>query len=197
MDQFIKYVLEEMRVIGDAPVVFAGAVVVIAGAIWWAMSWRYSRIIRNRERTIALYKNRLDGASPDEAKAKIDSLEGQIWTLKDRVWPKLPPAAVADLENSLKTKDPPKQISILPQDIDSIFLARDLVDAFTRIGWAAKQDISMNGVPDGLSVWPDNELGRAVRDALDKATGAQVAIREDKYARENGNIAIGIGYKTD
>jgi hypothetical protein len=197
MDQFINYVLDEMRVIGDAPVVFAGAVAVIAGAIWWAMSWRYSRIIRNRERTIALYKNRLDGASPDEAKAKIDSLEGQIWTLKDRVWPKLPPAAVADLENSLKTKDPPKQISILPQDIDSIFLARDLVDAFTRIGWAAKQDISMNGVPDGLSVWPDNELGRAVRDALDKATGAQVAIREDKYARENGNIAIGIGYKMD
>jgi hypothetical protein len=197
VDQFIKYVLDEMRVIGDAPVVFAGAVMVIAGAIWWAMSWRYSRIIRNRERTIALYKNRLGGASPDEAKAKIDSLEGQIWTLKDRVWPKLPPAAVADLENSLKTMDPPKQISILPQDIDSIFLARDLVDAFTRIGWAAKQDISTNGVPDGLSVWPDNELGRAVRDALDKATGTQVAIREDKYARENGNIAIGIGYKMD
>jgi hypothetical protein len=197
MDQVIKYVLDEMRVIGDAPVVFAGALLVIAGAIWWAMSWRYSRIIRNRERTIALYRNRLDGASPDEAKAKIDSLEGQIWTLKDRVWPKLPPAAVADLENSLTTQDPPKQISILPQDIDSIFLARDLVDAFTRIGWTAKQDISMNGVPDGLSVWPDNELGRAVRDALDKATGAQVAIREDKYARENGNIAIGIGYKMD
>jgi hypothetical protein len=197
MDQFIKYVLDEMRVIGDAPVVFAGALVVIAAAIWWAMSWRYSRIISNRERTIALYKNRLGGASADEAKAKIDSLEGQIWTLKDRVWPKLPPAAVADLENSLKTMDPPKQISILPQDIDSIFLARDLVDAFTRIGWAAKQDTSMNGIPDGLSVWPDNELGRAVRDALDKATGAQVAIREDKYAREQGNIAIGIGYKVD
>jgi hypothetical protein len=197
MDQLIKYVLNEMRVIGDAPAVFAGAIVVIAAAIWWAMSWRYSGIIKNRERTIALYKNRLDGASPDEAKAKVDSLEGQIWTLKDRVWPKLSPAAVADLENALKTKDPPQQIAIVPQDIDSIFLARDLVDAFTRIGWAAKQDTSMNGVPDGLSVWPDNELGHAVRDALDKATGVPVAIREDKYAREHGNLAIGIGYKVD
>jgi hypothetical protein len=53
----------------------------------------------------------------------------------------------------------------------------------------------VNGIPDGLSVWPDNELGRAVRDALDKATGGPVTIREDKYAREHGNIAIGIGYK--
>lgn len=197
MEQFIKYVLDEIRVIGDAPVVFGGAMLVIALAIWWILSWRYSGIIKNRERTIALYKNRLGGASPDEAKAKIDSLEGQIWTLKDRIWPKLPPAAVADLENSLKTIEPPKQISIVPQDIDSVFLARDLVDAFTRIGWVAKQDTSMNGIPDGLSVWPDSELGRVVRDALDKATGAQVTIREDKYARENGNIAIGIGYKVD
>lgn len=197
MEQFIKYVLDEIRVIGDAPAVFGGAMLVIALAIWWILSWRYSGIIKNRERTIALYKNRLGGASPDEAKAKIDSLEGQIWTLKDRIWPKLPPAAVADLENSLKTIEPPKQISIVPQDIDSAFLARDLVDAFTRIGWAAKQDTSMNGIPDGLSVWPDSELGRVVRDALDKATGAQVTIREDRYARENGNIAIGIGYKVD
>jgi hypothetical protein len=195
MDQLIKYVLDQVRVIGDAPVVFGAAVLVIAAAIWSILSWRYSGIIKNRERTIALYKNRLDGASPDEAKAKIDSLEGQIWTLKDRVWPKLPPAAVADLENSLKTREPPKEISIVPQDIDSVFLARDLVDAFTRIGWAAKQDNSTNGIPDGLSVWPDSELGRAVRDALDKATGAQVTVREDKYARENGSIAIGIGYK--
>jgi hypothetical protein len=89
----------------------------------------------------------------------------------------------------------PQQIAILPQDIDSVFLARDLVDAFTRIGWPAKQDSSVNGIPDGLSVWPDSELGRAVRDALDKATGGPVTIREDKYAREHGNIAIGIGYK--
>jgi len=197
MDQFTKYVLDEIGVIGDAPVVFGAAILVVAAAVWSILSWRYSGIIKNRERTIALYKNRLDGASPDEAKAKLDSLEGQIWTLKDRVWPKLPPAAVADLENSLKTKEPPRQISIVPQDIDSIFLARDLVDAFTRIGWVAKQDTSVNGIPDGLSVWPDSELGRAVRDALDKATGAQVSIREDNHARENGNIAFGIGYKVD
>src|SRR6476620_7116907 len=128
MDQIIKYVLDELRVLGDAPVVFAGAILIISGAIWWALSWRYSGIIKNRERTIALYKDRLSGASPDEAKAKLDSLEGQIWTLKDRVWPKLPPTAVADLENALKMIEAPQQIAILPQDIDSIFLARDLVD---------------------------------------------------------------------
>jgi len=195
MDQITNYVLGEMRVLGNAPVLFAVTILIIAAAIWWALSWRYSGIIRNRERTIALYRNRLGGASPDEAKARIDSLEGQILTLKDRVWPKLPPTAVADLETSLKTREPPQQIAIVPQDIDSIFLARDLVDAFTRIGWPAKQDSSINGIPDGLSVWPDNELGRAVRDALDKATGGPVTIREDKYAREHGNIAIGIGYK--
>jgi len=196
MDQLIKYILDETRVIGDAPAVFAGTILVIAAIIWWAMSWRYSGIIKNRERTIALYKNRLGGASPDEAKAKMDSLEGQIWTLKDRVWPKLNPASVVDLENALKTKARPEEVTILPQDIDSMFLARDLVDAFTRIGWAAKQETNTNGIPEGLSVWPDNELGLVVREALDKATGVRVTIRDDKHVREHGNIVIGIGYKT-
>src|SRR5215470_13487359 len=115
MDQIVKYILDEMAVIGNAPVIFAGTILVIAGAMWWIMSWRYSGIIRSRERIIALYKNRLDGASPDEAKGKIDSLEGQIWTLKDRVWPKLAPAAVAALETSLKTQEAPQQIAIVPQ----------------------------------------------------------------------------------
>ena len=67
MDQLVKYVLDEMRVIGDAPVVFVAAILVVAAAVWWAMNLRYSRIVKNMERTIALYRNRLDGASPDEA----------------------------------------------------------------------------------------------------------------------------------
>ena len=204
MDQIINYLLGEMRAIGNAPVVFAAAILVTGGVVWGALRRRYSGMIKkrdeiifNKEALIAHYKERLNGASPDQAKAKMDSLEGQVISLKDREWPKLTPTAVTDLENSLKAIGPPREISILPQDRDSTFLARDLVDAFTRIGWTAKRGTAMNGVPDGLSVWADNDLGSAIRDALAKATGAPVALREYKFSKEHGRIAIGVGYRMD
>ena len=52
-------------------------------------------MIEYRNRIIALYKARLNGATPDEARAKMDSLEGQVLSLKNREWPKLAPAAVS------------------------------------------------------------------------------------------------------
>ena len=74
-------------------------------------------------------------------------------SLKNREWPKLTPAAVTDFESVLASQGS-HVVSVLPQDRDLVFLARDLVDAFKRIGWKAKRDMSMNDVPDGLSVWP-------------------------------------------
>ncbi|MGM5020219.1 hypothetical protein [Tardiphaga sp. 367_B4_N1_1] len=62
------------------------------GAIWWLMDWRYGGIltgrdgiISNKDSEIALlkgqrddYKDKLSGATPDQAKARIDALEGRL-----------------------------------------------------------------------------------------------------------------------
>ena len=111
----------------------------LGAIIWAALRWRYSEIIEHRNRIIALYKARLNGATPDQAKAKMDSLEGQVVSLKNREWPKLAPAAVTDFENVLASQGS-HVVSVLPQDRDLVFLARDLVDAFKRIGWKAKRE---------------------------------------------------------
>ena len=128
-EQFIQqYVLGEVRLISEAPFVFGAAVLLLGAIIWAALRWRYSSIIDHRDRTIALYKARLDGATPDQAKGKMDSLEGQVVSLKNREWSKLAPAAVTDFENVLASQGS-HVVSVLPQDRDSVFLARDLVDA--------------------------------------------------------------------
>ncbi|MGB6315633.1 MAG: hypothetical protein WBG13_24215 [Pseudolabrys sp.] len=195
-EQFIQYVLGELRLISEAPFVFGAAVLLLGAIIWAALRWRYSSIIDHRDRTIALYKARLDGASPDQAKAKMDSLEGQVVSLKNREWPKLAPAAVTDFENVLASQGS-HVVSVLPQDRDSVFLARDLVDAFTRIGWEAKRDASLNEIPDGLSVWPEDDVARAISNALTMATGVMVTLRKDQHLKDQGVYAIGIGYKLD
>jgi hypothetical protein len=189
-EQFIQqYVLGEVRLISEAPFVFGAAVLLLGAIIWAALRWRYSSIIDHRDRTIALYKARLDGATPDQAKAKMDSL-------KNREWPKLAPAAVTDFENVLASQGS-HVVSVLPQDRDSVFLARDLVDAFTRIGWEAKRDASLNEIPDGLSVWPEDDVARAISNALTMATGVMVTLRKDQHLKDQGVYAIGIGYKLD
>jgi hypothetical protein len=81
-EQFVQYVLGEVRLIAEAPLVFGAAVLFLGAIIGAALKWRYSGIIKYRNRIIALYKARLNGATPDRAKAKIDSLEGQVVSLK-------------------------------------------------------------------------------------------------------------------
>ena len=195
-EQFVQNVLGEFRLIAQAPLVFAAAVLFLGAIIWAALRWRYARIIEHRNRIIALYKARLDGATPDQAKAKMDSLEGQVVSLKNREWPKLTPAAVTDFESVLASQGS-HVVSVLPQDKDSVFLARDLVDAFRRIGWNAKRETGMNDIPDGLSVWPEDDVARAICNALTMATGELVTLRNDQHLKDQGTYAIGIGYKLD
>lgn len=195
-EQFVQYILSELHLIVEAPLVFGAAVLLLGAIIWAALRWRYSRGIERRNHIIALYKARLNGATPDQAKAKIDSLEGQVVSLKNREWPKLTPAAVTDFESVLASQGS-HVVSILPTDRDSVFFARDLVDAFKRIGWEAKREVSMNDIPDGLSVWPKDEVARAICNALMMATGALVTVREDPHLKDKGTYAIGIGHKLD
>ena len=195
-EQFVQYILGELHLIAEAPLVFGAAVLFLGAIIWAALRWRYSRGIERRNHIIALYKARLNGATPDQAKAKIDNLEGQVVSLKNREWPKLTPAVVTDFESVLASQGS-HVVSILPTDRDSVFFARDLVDAFKRIGWKAKRDMSMNDVPDGLSVWPKDDVARTICNALMMATGALVTVREDQHLKDQGTYAIGIGYKLD
>ena len=112
-----------LRLIAQAPLVFGAAVLFLGAIIWAALRWRYSSIIEYRNRIIALYKARLNGATPDQAKAKIDSLEGQVASLKNREWPKLTPAAVTDFETVLASQGS-HVVSVLPRtEIWSFWLA--------------------------------------------------------------------------
>ena len=122
-EQFVQYVLGEVRLIAEAPLVFGAAVFFLGAIIWAVLRWRYSAMIEHRNRIIALYKARLNGATPDQAKAKIDSLEGQVFSLKNREWPKLTPAAVTDFERILASQGS-HVVSVLPRtEIRSFLLA--------------------------------------------------------------------------
>ncbi len=70
----------------------------IFGVVWWLMDWRYGSIITGRDGIIANkeseitllkgqrddYKEKLSGGTPDQAKARIDSLEARLARVEHR-----------------------------------------------------------------------------------------------------------------
>jgi hypothetical protein len=67
----------------------------IVAAAWLLMNFSYSTILANKnsqielqDRQIAEYKSKLGGATPDQAKARIDDLEKRLTQLAIRVEPR-------------------------------------------------------------------------------------------------------------
>jgi hypothetical protein len=88
IDEFVRYAAIEWAVVTGAPVAFSLAVILAAAAIWWAISWAYKARLANakseislRDAQIADYKEKLHGASPAEAKARMAALEAQLAAL--------------------------------------------------------------------------------------------------------------------
>jgi hypothetical protein len=94
-EAIVKYLVGEARVIKGAPVSFVACTLVAGFIIWFALDWKYSSLISNRDSVItnkdsqiALvtgerdnYREKLNGASPDQAKARIDALEAKVASL--------------------------------------------------------------------------------------------------------------------
>ena len=75
----------QLALIAKAPVVAAGTVVLITGAIWTIYAFAYKSRIEVKDSEIAflethidLYKDKLSRASPEEARRRIDALEDAV-----------------------------------------------------------------------------------------------------------------------
>jgi hypothetical protein len=73
------------------PAPFVVALLIAAGLIWLILDWRYRAIMANRDSEISLikgqrddYKEKLGGATPDQAKARVDALEMRLAMIEPR-----------------------------------------------------------------------------------------------------------------
>jgi hypothetical protein len=170
MDQIIKYVVGEIRVIAGAPATFVTALLVLAVAIWWAMDWKYSGIIVNRDSEITLYKSqrddykdKLNGATPDQAKKQLEDLQRRVDILAKHIDPR---SLTADQERVLK------QVATVAREAGNVIhISGDVActdcsiygNEFARIlddaGWKVITGISM-----GPNRHPPTGLGLSVGD---------------------------------
>jgi hypothetical protein len=91
LDEIKKSLLDQWQMIAGAPVIFIMAILIVGATIWAVLRWAYGAQVQNKDALIALqvaqlndYKDKLSGASPEQAKARIDALETQIKQLAPR-----------------------------------------------------------------------------------------------------------------
>ncbi|MGD0565270.1 MAG: hypothetical protein ABSA66_19550 [Roseiarcus sp.] len=163
MESLIKYFAGEGRVILRAPATFAIALAILGGAIWAAMNWTYSSQITNlqsrlslRDDQIADYKTKLGGATPDEAKKRLDALELQVKALSPR---RLTEGQKAKIVQSLKGSS---GIIEIVQDMgapDAKAYTGDLALVFQAAGWVVSLPAALglgNPPPSGVGLMVAN-----------------------------------------
>lgn len=184
------YLIEELDVLMGAPVTFSIALMLVCGLCWFALRWRYEGVnaslrerIENRDEKLADYKSKLDGASPDEAKKRIDFLEEKLKSLEPRrVGREFAPQMVDILSTHAGAID-------VTQDMmgsDNRGLSVGIGEVFRSAGWTVQ--MPMVGGPsnppiEGIAV---TVLNLSSLSARDKAVFAAMDKLGYPYARRGG-----------
>jgi hypothetical protein len=133
------------------PATFAGIVVSIFVVAWLGVNYLYSVQLTNKDETIKLldrqvadYKDKLQGATPDQAKARIDELEKRLVRLEPRGFTGDQRKIL--IERARNDKHYMLTISSEAGCPDCAIYAASLEDALKQAGWTVHNTLVM-GVP--------------------------------------------------
>lgn len=154
---------QQWNAVKSAPVLYIGAICVVAGIIWLLLShMKANRIesleerIRLRDDEIADYKRQLDGASPDEAKARIDALEERLNRHAAVTSPRIVTQAQGEAAIGFLRRCSGSEI-MLTRDgtvADAAQLSGALQTIFAAAGWKTGWSMSVGlTLPVGKGLW--------------------------------------------
>lgn len=178
---FVKALQDNWAVLSTAPWAFATIVVLFGGGgLLIGRLWQ-SGVITNLESRIALrddriadYERKLDVASPDEAKQRLDALEKQIRALGPRT---LSPDQMKAIGRRIAGQSAIIEITHDMAAADAKALTAAFAVTFQRAGWKTIQPMVMglgNHPPSGLALQVANPsqlrpIENTVKQALEDA----------------------------
>lgn len=173
--ELADYVLGEFAVIGEAPVAFFVSVLLAGGLIWRTVEWHFKTRLENSastqallERQLADYRDKLDGATPQEARAKIEALETRVNVLEG-------PRLTEDQKNKMRPWLSAHRGNMIHLTQDSAsasaqVFCRQVSDLFRQEGWNVRNPMVL-----GIGNPPKTGLALTVKDP-EQMTLAQQAI---------------------
>jgi hypothetical protein len=184
LDAFVTYLGKEWSVISQAPLIFIMAAMVVCTIAYLAARWRYTGRISHlverinlRDDRIAEYERKLGGATPDEAKARLDALEAKVSELMPRELSKAQIEKIIEYAARPKTSEARISIVVELGCSDGQRYAAQFVRAFEMTpGWRVEQGQMIGGkrppVPSGIGVRLKNPaILTEAEDAVTRAFG--------------------------
>lgn len=180
---------------------FIVIVALIITVVWWAMNWRYGTVLGNKDSEIALlrsqrddYKDKLGGASPDQAKARMETLEQTIGVTIGTKWTPLTKGEISALSKKLEAI-PKSRATIMYENALGKDLAQSFFDAFKAAGWTETQFSTGSGLGEGVVTgWSSRAAG--IKTAI-VGTRADIPVWVKDQEKEIPDLVIvGVGIKT-
>ena len=202
-DWLIKFP-EQWEVIARAPVPFFVALTVVGAIIWAVLSYSYSTRVTNLELEIALvtrqrddYRDKLGGASPDQAKSKIDELERRVKETIGSRWEPLSKEEAARLSAAVANLEK-RRIQIMFANQLGKNLARSIADAFENAGWRDVHFSEGGGLEIGISTGRGDGLALKLKDAIEESTRFKnVRSFGPTEPDEKSGLFVGVGINPD
>lgn len=201
--ELFDYIKSEWQTISQAPGTFLIGIIITGGAMYAFVRHQLGDRISALEERIKLkddqlceYRDKLNGASPDEVKARIDGLEGRLQELREEFAPR-------SLDQNQKTAIHEKaslaagQVTVVYDMAcaDGSAFATSIQQALKDAGWQVSNGMvggPSNPPVEGLALRvPDianltNEA-QSLKDALD-ATGIPYAFQQGRLDDEHAQI---------
>ena len=140
----VEELAKEWALILQAPWIAIGAALAVAGLVWRVVSWSYAGRLANAESELRLkntqlddYREKLKGATPEEAKARIEALAADVTYLRKHALPRiLSESQLRDIATAASAAGF-STIAILYKELgfDTARLAEVLRGAFDAGGW--------------------------------------------------------------
>ncbi len=180
MESLTKNIEQIWIAFKQAPIAFIAAILIASFVIWNIIDFRFSAKLealeaRNKLQLDQLeaYKSKLSGASPDEAKARIDKLESQTKQLLEQVGTLIPrhitPEQIAKLKSSLGSSSGRVDIEYDAAVADARRVQAELANCFSFAGWTVITPMVMGpstSPPSGIAVFVNNVSQMTERENL-------------------------------
>ena len=192
---FIKTLQQEWPTLSAAPWSVA-IVAIICLSVGFGIARLYygGTLLTLRER-LQLYQDRLQGASPDEAKAKIDALQRTIDLTIGTRWEPLTNNEIISLSAKVSALEK-RRLRVMYGNQLGKELAECIFDAFFKAGWPV-DFTEGGGLGVGISTGRGNGMANTLKQVIEATTKLKVGLVGADEPDNPDFVFVGVGINSN
>ena len=145
MADAVEELKRQTKALASAPIILCAVVLLLAGLIWSLVHWSYRTVLAGKnayvaslEGRLADYESSVNGASPAEARRRIDAMENELTALRIRLTPRRLTSAQRQALSDRSRRPsgvPSRNLSVIVEEScgDCAAFAADISDALRAV----------------------------------------------------------------